>query len=361
MIPVCQPTIDTHDRAAVFHVMKSNWLSTGSVVLDFESELSKSTGYPYVMAVSSCTMALFLALKAHGVGPGSVVGVPALTFTATAAVVEHTGATVKFLDIEGNWLLGFQNVRLDAVIPVDLYGQLVPKQVVQRWRQTDVSVVEDGAHAIGADLSHQSDTVCLSFYVTKNITTLGEGGAVLTRNKRVAEYVRRMRQHGLSDNAWDRVLGKCGCEVIAAGYKANMTDVQAAMGLSQLENLPNFVRRREVLASIYDSELKAFPRPVRQSGGVVHLYPVRLPSEVDRNKLIVMMREKGVGLGVHYNALTKEPYWRNHGIRAACPRAECIGNSVVSLPLYPHLTAEDQQKVIKDFKESVECLFQQSV
>ncbi len=357
MIPVCQPTVSECDVQAVADVMRTRWLSTGDVVRRFEAALCERTGYPHAVALSSCTAALFLALRAYGVGDGDVVGVPALTFTATAAAVEHTGAEVKFLDVEpATWLLDPVGAPqppyvLSAVVPVDLYGSLVPRRQMSRWSDGGMLVVEDAAHAMGADLEGRAETVCLSFYATKNITTLGEGGAVLTRNEAVADMVRCMSLHGLSAGAWTRYRVDTAVEpsVIQLGYKANMTDCQAAMGLMQLGDLAKWRDRREEIAERYDDELD-MRRPERSTDGIVHLYPVLLPDVVDRPMFLSAMRAKGVGVGVHYHSLTEEPYWHDR-YRASCPVAEAVGKRTVSLPLYPHLADEEQGEVIEAVKE----------
>ncbi len=344
MIPVCQPTVSECDIAAIASVMRSRWLSTGSVVSQFEEALCQETGYPHCVALSSCTAALFLALKAYKFGPGNVIGVPALTFTATAAVVEHVGAQVKFLDVHPiSWLENDGSGAVcDTTITVDLYGQLV-------GHAKNALLVEDGAHAVGADIHGGAETVCLSFYATKNITTMGEGGAVVTRSKAVADDVRCMSLHGLAEGAWNRYATVRNPEVKRLGYKANMTDAQAAMGLQQLEHLSEWRERREAIAHRYDEELDMH-RPLRFSDGIVHLYPVMLSESVDRDEFRKRLYDAGVGTGVHYRSLTEEPYWKER-CKASCPVAEEIGRRTVSLPLYPHLTEEQQTTVIKTVKE----------
>ncbi len=342
MIPVCQPTVSECDIAAIASVMRSRWLSTGSVVSQFEEALCKETGYPYCVALSSCTAAMFLALKAYKFGPGNVIGVPALTFTATAAVVEHVGAQVKFLDVDSKTWLTTGDEICDTVITVDLYGQLA-------GNDKNTLLIEDGAHAVGADLHGGAETICLSFYATKNITTMGEGGAVVTRSKAVADDVRCMSLHGLAEGAWNRYASARNPEVKRLGYKANMTDAQAAMGLQQLEHLPEWRERREVIAKRYDEELDMH-RPLRSSDGIVHLYSVMLSESANREEFRRRLHDMGVGTGVHYRSLTDEPYWKER-CKASCPVAEEIGRRTVSLPLYPHLTEEQQTTVIKTVKE----------
>jgi dTDP-4-amino-4,6-dideoxygalactose transaminase len=352
MIPVCQPTVDERDVAAVAEVMRSRWLSTGMLVTRFEEALCEETGYPYAVALSSCTAALFLALKAYDIGPGSVVGVPALTFTATAAAVEHVGASVRFLDVNPRtWLLDYSSRIYDAVIPVNLYGQLIAPDFL---RAQTVVTIEDSAHAIGASLKDRSETMCLSFYATKNITTGGEGGALLTRNAGVAAFARCASLHGLSNDAWARYQGTSQTnEVVMLGYKANMTDMQAAMGLVQLTRLEEWRFQREDIAARYDREL-GLQRLPRSPRGIPHLYPVLLPHDIDRREFTASMRERGIGVGMHYCALTDEPYWARR-YHALCPQASSIGRSVVSLPLYPHLTYAQQTYVIESVLELLSC------
>ena len=345
-IPVCCPTVSDEDVMAVSSVMRSGWLSTGMIVKQFEEELCKITGYPHCVALSSCTSALFLALKAYHIGKeDDVVGVPALTFTATAAAVAHTGARVKFLDVDPDtWMLNKSDRSLDMTISVDLYGQL--SEAVDEG----ADVLEDAAHAIGADFAGRAETICLSFYATKNITTMGEGGALLTRCKDVAEKVRCMSLHGLGEGAWARYATARAPVVKMLGYKANMTDAQAAMGIVQLTHLKEWKNRREYIAARYDDEL-GLPTPPRFTDGITHLYPVLLPEDRGRDDFRADLQKAGVGTGIHYRSLTDEPYWKTFGY--FCPVAEYIGRNTVSLPLYPSLTNAQQDYIIKVVKDNL--------
>jgi dTDP-4-amino-4,6-dideoxygalactose transaminase len=354
-IPVCQPTISREDSEAVARVVTSRWLGTGPEVQAFEDELGEYLGQP-VVAVASCTAALFLCLRALGIGPGDRVAVPALTFAATANVVVHARAEVCFADVDPKtWRLSaealeFRRRDITATIPVDIYGQPCSGDELVNLPGR---VIRDAAHLIGADYRQNGEAAaCFSFYPTKNITTI-EGGAVATSDPKIADYVRTMSQHGLTADAWKRYGPDAGLsyDVLEAGYKANMTDVQAALGRSQLRRLPEFRERREALAQRYDAALPGLERPARSPRGIAHLYPVVVPYGRDRNAVRERMRQDGVGTGVHFESLTAMR--RYSTALGTCPVAEYIGARTLSLPLYPHLMEQQQDRVVESFKRAV--------
>lgn len=365
-IPVSEPTVEDDDVAAVAEVMRTRWLSTGPRVLEYEKVLSEMYGM-HAVSVSSCTAALFLSLKGLGIGPGDRVGVPAITFAATAAVVEHVGARVEFVDVEPDtWMLDPERAqsllgRLTAIIVVDLYGNPYPRCLIEEYKRAGLIVIEDAAHAIGARLSSAADSLCFSTYATKNAVTCGEGGAVLTKHEALAEYVQTMRLHGLDRDAWKRYSagGRPDHGVMAAGYKANLTDVQAAMGLSQLAKLSRMRDARIRLAERYDKALDGLVwpaplRPRRSEDGIPHLYPISLSALHDRDEVIERLRVANIGAGIHYRCLPCEPYWAEQNRGRSWPTAETIGATTLSLPLFAHLRACELEYIVQTITKILE-------
>jgi len=297
-LPFCLPLIGDEEIREVAEVLRTGWVTSGPRVKQFEQEFASYVGAKHAIAVNSCTAALHLSLAALGVGPGDEVIVPTLTFCATANVVVHLGATPVIVDVDPDFQISVEAVRraitprTKAILPVHYAGQ--PCSLTDILRLADdrgVAVVEDAAHAVGAEydgrkIGTHGRAVCFSFYATKNMTT-GEGGMVTTNDGALAERIRLLSLHGMSRDAWKRYseVGSWYYEVSEAGYKYNMTDIQAALGLHQLRRLDAFIRRRQQIARMYDEAFSDLPEvviPPRLPGRThtYHLYPVRLRREL---------------------------------------------------------------------------------
>ncbi|MHB8694236.1 MAG: DegT/DnrJ/EryC1/StrS family aminotransferase [Solirubrobacteraceae bacterium] len=363
-----KPEIGEEEIAEVVDSLRSGWVGTGPKVHRFETMLSEYLGVPYCRCVSSCTAALILSMHVLGIGPGDEVLVPSMTFVATANAVEHAGARPVLVDSEpGTGLIDLDAAervitpRTRAIIPVHFAGRPVDMDRLNELRDRfGLRVIEDAAHAIGAEwdgrkLGAFGNVSALSFYVTKNISTI-EGGAVVTTDPELAATVERLALHGLSLGAWQRYsdAGFKHYEVERPGFKYNMTDVQAALGLHQLPRLDGWIEQRAVLWERYDELLAGLPLelpPPAEPGTrhARHLYQVLLEpgSGLSRDQLLDALAAQNIGTGVHYRAVHLHPYYRDtYGLRPSdFPVASDISERTVSLPLSPGLTERDQLDV----------------
>ena len=367
-LPYCLPWIGEEEIAEVADSLRSGWVTTGPKTRRFEEEFAKYVGAKHAVAVNSCTAALHISLAALGVGPGDEVIVPTLTFCATANVVVHLGAKPVIVDIGEQGLLTaavcarFISSRTKAIVPVHYAGQSCDmtglKALGDRY---GIPILEDAAHAIGAEYQGQKigvhgNMVAFSFYATKNMTT-GEGGMITTDNDALAESARRLAQHGMSKDAWKRYAetGSWYYEVVEPGYKDNMTDVQAAMGLHQLRRLEGFIARRRELANAYQRGLErieelTLPQELPGRRHCYHLYPIRIAGQgLDRGRFIEELKNARIGASVHFIPLHRQPYYRESlGLRPELfPVAERFYEGLVSLPLYPKMTDEDLNDVVE--------------
>jgi dTDP-4-amino-4,6-dideoxygalactose transaminase len=364
------PTIDEAEIAEVVDCLRSGWIGSGPKVQRFERMLEEYIGVREVRCVSSCTAALVLGMKALGVGPGDEVIVPAMTFVASANAVEHTGATPVFADSEE--LTGLMDLdaaealiteRTKAIMPVHLAGRPMDMDRVTALRDRHgLVVVEDAAHALGArwrgrQVGTFGNLSAYSFYVTKNVTTI-EGGAVATDSSELAARIERLALHGLSLGAWQRFSdrGFRHYEVVEPGFKFNMTDVQAALGLHQLPRLDEWIDRRAELWARYDALLEGLPlvTPATAAPGsrhARHLYTVLVAgdSPLSRDELLNHLDGSRIGAGVHYRGVHLHPYYRDrYGIDpATLPVATDISERTLSLPLSPKVTESDQDDVVE--------------
>lgn len=370
------PQISDEEIAEVVDSLRSGWVGTGPKVERFERMLEEYLGVEHVRCVSSCTAALILAMMVLGIGPGDEVLVPALTFVASANAVEHTGATPVFVDSEpGTGLLDLGDAeakvteRTKAIMPVHLAGRPLDMDRLNALRDRhDLLVVEDAAHAIGAEwrgarVGAHGNPTAYSFYVTKNVTTV-EGGAIATDDAAVAAEVERLALHGLSLGAWQRFSdrGFRHYEVVKPGWKWNLTDIQAALGLHQLPRLDRWIERRSELWERYDGlladlQLDLPPAPAPDTRHARHLYQVMVPdgTGADRDELIDRLDARRIGTGVHYRGVHLHPYYRDsYGIRPeSLPVATEISDRTLSLPLTTALTPRDQDDVVAALRESL--------
>jgi dTDP-4-amino-4,6-dideoxygalactose transaminase len=352
-------------------------VTTGPKVKRFEQDFAAYIGVKHAIAVSSCTAALHASLAALGVGPGDEVIVPTLTFCATANVVVHLGATPVIVDVDQTFQISPEAVcraigtRTKAIIPVHYAGQACSLQEILALAGSHgIPVVEDAAHAAGAEyqgrrIGSHGRAVCFSFYAIKNMTT-GEGGMITTGDDSLAERIRLLSQHGMSRDAWKRYTesGSWYYEVLEAGFKYNMTDIQAALGIHQLRRLDGFIRRRQEIAAIYDEAFSDVPEiilPPRQPGRnhTFHLYPIRLRPGVlrlTRSQFIDELRARNIGTSVHFIPLHRHPFYRErYGYRPEqFPVAEEIYQGLISLPLYPKMTDQDAGDVVAAVRELVD-------
>ncbi|MGH2869845.1 MAG: DegT/DnrJ/EryC1/StrS family aminotransferase, partial [Solirubrobacteraceae bacterium] len=368
------PTIGEDEIAEVVASLRSGWIGTGPKVGRFETMLTEYVGAPHARCVSSCTAALILALQVLGLGAGDEVLVPAMTFVASANAVEHAGATPVLVDSEpGTGLMDLEAAeaaitgRTRAIMPVHLAGRPINMDRLAALAQRhDLQIVEDAAHAIGAEwrgrrIGAFGNLAAFSFYVTKNISTI-EGGALLTASAELAEEVERLALHGLSLGAWQRFsdAGFKHYEVVRPGYKYNMTDVQAALGLHQLPQLDGWIDRRAELWERYDELLADLPLATPPAAEpdtrhARHLYQILVAPEarLNRDALLSGLHERRIGTGVHYRGVHLHPYYRDrYGLTPeAFPVATSISEGTLSLPLDPKVTATDQDDVVAALRE----------
>lgn len=371
-IPFALPEIGEEEIQEVVSALRSGWVTTGPKTRQFEQDFSAFLGDDVEsIAVNSATAGLHLALEAIGIEPGDEVILPSYTFTATAEVVRYLGAIPVMVDVlDQNFNIDPAAVeaaitpRTRAIMPVHFAGLSCDMDALLAIAQRHgLKIVEDAAHALPTTWAGRnigtlgSDVTVFSFYANKTMTT-GEGGMVVTRNPEIAKRCRIMRLHGISRDAFDRYVSTSPAwfyEVVAPGFKYNMTDMAAAMGIHQLRRLKGFQLKREAMALVYDAALEGLPviLPCHAQSGNMHarhLYPVRLLPEagISRDEFIVKMSEHGVGCSVHFIPLHLHPYWRE-----SCkltpemfPVSQKLFEQEVSIPLYTRMTEDDQQRVI---------------
>ncbi|MEM8678937.1 MAG: DegT/DnrJ/EryC1/StrS family aminotransferase [Planctomycetota bacterium] len=364
------PDIQEAEIAEVVDSMRSRWLGTGPKALEFERTFAAYKQASHSVAVSSCTAALHLSLIAAGVQPGDEVITSPLTFCATANAILHAGARPVLADIDADSMNICPHAidaaiseKTKAILPVHFAGRPCDMESIMALAQAhDLLVIEDCAHAIETEVQGRpagtlGDMGCFSFYATKNVTT-AEGGMILCRREADAQKLKRQSLHGLSHDAWRRFhdLGYKHYFVTELGFKYNMTDLQAAIGLHQLARVEsNWNRRREIwnryLEQLADTPLQ-LPAPVRKGDRhAYHLFTCLVQAEragLSRDEFLVRMHRENIGLGVHYLSLPEHPYYQEQlGWRAAqWPVAERIGQQTVSLPLSPALSDDDVADVI---------------
>lgn len=358
------------DIAEVIDSLKSGWLTMGPKTAKFEAEFARYVQAPFAVSVNSCTAAMHLALKALGLRAGDEVIVPALTFVATSEVVTYFQARPVLADVEKET----HNLDVQAaaraitpktrtIIPVHYGGQPCDLDELHDLAKShNLAVIEDAAHAFpsfykGKMIGSFGDAVCFSFYATKTLTT-GEGGMICTANPEVAEAVKILRLHGISKDAWKRYAreGSWYYEVIESGFKYNMTDVQAGLGLAQLRKADWMLARRTAIAQRYTEAFRPLDgittltiRPDRQT--CWHLYPIRLDLDqlrISRNQFIEHLTQQGIGIGVHFIPLYRHPFYQQN-FAYECkdfPNSEWIYERVLSLPIYPGLTDTEVERII---------------
>lgn len=366
------PTLGDEEIAEVVDTLRSGWIGMGPKVIRFEEQFHDYIGCRYAAAVSSCTAGLHLGLVVHDVGPGDQVITSPLTFVATANVVLHQGARPVFVDIDPHTLNIDPNrveaaitPRTRAIIPVHFGGLSCDMDAIMDIaRRHNLAVIEDAAHAVGTRYHGRlvgatpGSLASFSFYANKNMTT-AEGGMVTTDNQELVDKLLVYRLHGMDRDAWQRyqVRQKDLCDFIAPGYKYNLTDLQASLGIHQLRKLEGFLSTRERLAAHFDAAFDQLPlvrRQFRPAPGAdrhaLHLYLLILDVDrltVSRNQVLMALRAENIGATLHYGAVHLLGYYQRLGYRRGdCPVAESISDRIMSLPLVPTMTTADADDVI---------------
>lgn len=372
-LPFSLPEIGEDEINEVASALRSGWVTTGPKTKQFEADFTAFLGDSALesIAVNSATSGLHLALESLGIGPGDEVIVPTYTFTATAEIIRYLGATPIMVDVDAETFNmtadSFKSAitsKTKAVVPVHFAGLACDMDpIITIARQHDIRIVEDAAHALPTKYKGKligtldTDITVFSFYANKTMTT-GEGGMLVTRHPELAKRCKVMRLHGISRDAFDRYVSTKPAwfyEVIAPGFKYNMPDIAAAIGIHQLKRLPYFQRKREQMARVYFEAFKDLPleMPSAASGADVHawhLFPVKIKQEagVERAQFIEKMAELGIGCSVHFIPLHLHPYWRDtYNLKPEMfPVAQRIFDQEVSLPLYTKMTQSDQERVV---------------
>ncbi|MFH1235110.1 MAG: DegT/DnrJ/EryC1/StrS family aminotransferase [Candidatus Diapherotrites archaeon] len=373
-----KPDIQKAEIDEVVDTLKSGWIGTGPKTMLLEKKFAKYCNSRHAVSVNSCTAGLFLALKAFGVSQGDEVITSPLTFAATANVIEHLGAKPVFVDVEkstGNIDTALIEEKVSektkAIMPVHLYGRPCDmEKITATAKKHSLKVLEDAAHAVEAEFNGKkigsiSDATAFSFYATKNMTT-AEGGMVTTGDSALAERLSVLRLHGISKDAWKRYSseGFKPYDVLEPGYKYNLTDLQASLGLHQFERLEKNLKKRKAICKKYEgafSKTEGILLMDRSEKGLKdarHLFTILIEPEklkIDRNNFIEALRAEGIGSGIHFLSLHESSYYRQkYGYRKEdFPNATFISDRTISLPLAPNLSEKDTDNVIEAVQKIV--------
>ena len=370
-IPFAIPEIGQEEEKAVLEVLKSGWLTTGKVALEFEKEFAKKLNVPYALAVNSATSGLILALEACKIGPGDKVLTTPYTFISTATSCLHLGAEVVYADIEkDSFNIDPEKIEeqlakdssIKAIIPVHIAGNICDmKKICEIAKKYEVYVIEDAAHAFPAKsvdgwAGTFGDIGVFSFYATKTITT-AEGGMVVTSNPELAKRMTTMRLHGIDRNVWDRYTSKKASwqyDVVDAGFKFNLPDILSAIGIEQLKKADFFLEKRKRIVEKYNQEFSKydfFILPPDSDGNAWHLYLLGLnlsKLKIDRDEFGNLLQESGIGISMHFIPHYKFSLWKGRSDLSEkyFPNAEEHFLRTISLPLWPGMTETMVQKVI---------------
>ena len=373
-----RPMLFREEIKEVLETLRSGWWGTGPKTKEFEKLFAKYAHAKYALALSSCTAATELALDILNIGPGDEVITTPLTFVSTANVVLHRGAIVRFADVDlKTWNIDPARIekavtkKTKAIIPVHLHGKPADMNAITKIaKKHRLSVIEDAAHAAeawyhGKKIGSISDFTAFSFYATKNVAT-GEGGMLTTNNKKWHETAAVRALHGLSTDAWKRYSahGFKPYEAVYPGYKINMTDIQASLGLPQLKSINKNLKIRNQIWKQYQktfSNLNGVQTPAPDEPNTVparHLYALVLQPEkikISRNQFVAALQKEGIGCGVHFTPVHLHPYYRQtFGCKSGdFPNAERIGLNTFSLPIYPTMNSQDITDVINSVTKLV--------
>jgi dTDP-4-amino-4,6-dideoxygalactose transaminase len=373
-IPFHKAYITQEDVNSVVEAIQGGWLTMGPKTIEFENAFKNSVNTTYAVAVSSCTAAMHLALKVIGIKETDEVIIPSMTFTATGEVVSYFKAKPVIVDVDRDT----QNIipeeiekniskKTRAIIPVHFGGQPANlDEILVIAHRRNLKVIEDAAHCFpsfykGRPIGSFSDICAFSFYVTKTLT-MGEGGIATTENEEYANWMRILRLHGISKDAWKRYSseGSWYYDVIEAGYKYNMTDIQASLGLSQLKKSELMWEKRSRIAKIYNeafSGIDQIMRPIILPHNKTswHLYVIKLNLDtltINRDQFIEELKEKGIGTSVHFIPLYRHPYYKRVApvLPEMVPHSEWLYERIISLPIYPGMSDNEIEYVVDNVK-----------
>lgn len=362
------------EEQAVLAVLHSRWLTMGTVTQEFEKEFAACVGVRHAIAVSNATVALHLACVALGIGAGDQVIAPSLSFVATTNAILYTGAEVQFADIVGSNDLTISPEAIEQQITTQTraimimhYGGYACQMpaIMQLAARHGLAVIEDAAHAPGASLEGRSlgtwgDVGCFSFFSNKNLST-GEGGMLVTNRDDIAEKVRLLRSHGMTSLTWDRHQGHAySYDVVGLGYNYRIDEIRSALGRVQLGKLEKDNRRRREITNYYRQAMckLALTLPFREARGVsaCHLFPILLPHDVDRQRLIDLMRGEGIQTSIHYPPIHEFTYYRHRYPQVSIPMTEDAGKRELTLPLFPTMSDEQVEWVVSAVEHALGAL-----
>ncbi len=375
-LPYSRQNIDDDDKQAVWDALGDDFLTTGPKVEEFEQALCEATGSQYAVACGNGSLALHLAVLTLDFQPGDAAIVPSLTFLATANAVRYCGADVIFGDVDPETgLMGVEdfekalneaqkkNLKVKAVLPVHLGGQCADVKAIHEIADAqNIAVIADGAHCLGAECYGENVgalpytlMTTYSFHPVKTIAT-GEGGAIATNDKKLADKMRLLRSHAMEKRP---NVGPWAYDMNDLGYNYRISDIQCALGLSQLKKVDDFIERRRELAGLYDSLLEPMapeiltPKRAEYSNSAWHLYAPRFDFEalgITRAQLMEQLKERGIGTQVHYIPVHTQPYYKKLYGEIVLPGAEQYYSQILSLPLYPALSDDDVHYVVQTLK-----------
>jgi UDP-4-amino-4,6-dideoxy-N-acetyl-beta-L-altrosamine transaminase len=377
-LPFYLPTIEQEEINEVIDTLKSDWITTGPKTHRFEEMFREYIGCKHAIALNSCTAGLHLALVAAGIGEGDEVITSPFTFAATANVIVHQGARPVFVDIrrdtyniDAEQIEAAISDKTKVIMPVHYAGQPCEMdEIMAIAKKYNLLVVEDAAHAFSATYKGKKigtigDITSFSFYATKTITT-AEGGMITTDDDELAEKTRLLSLHGISHDAWKRYSseGSWYYEILYPGYKYNMTDIQASMGIQQLKKVDKLQEARKGIAKLYTSTFKDTPEITEPYVGeevehTWHLYPILINTDllkIDRNRFIDALKAENIGTSVHFIPVHLHPYYcKQFGFkRGDFPESEYVYDHITSLPLFPRMTEADARDVIAAVKKIIE-------
>lgn len=373
-LPLSKPSISEDDICAVSEVLRSGWITTGNKCAEFEEKFCNTVGCKHAIALTSATAGMHLALYALGIGPGDEVITPSLTWVSTVNMIHALGAKPVFADVDRDTLMmsaanaePLISSRTRLIIPVHFAGAAADIDSLRRLSgNNDVSLIEDAAHALGTGCQGRpvghDGTAIFSFHPIKNITT-GEGGMFCTDDDSLAERIRRLKFHGLGADAYDRQMqGRAPqTEVQEPGFKYNLPDMNAVLGIGQLNRLQSLNQKRAELAGVYLDQLGSITelQPLRISTSTTthawHLFVVRLDIEstgIDRNTFMNELKSRGIGTGLHFRPVHEQKFYRTHYQELShLPNTEWNAARICSLPLFPDMHKDDVTRVIKCIKQ----------
>lgn len=375
-LPLARPVCSPDEIAAVTEVLNSGWWTTGPKVVEFEREFAAyinkggENGGVYTAALNSCTSGLFLSLLALGIAPGDEVIVPTWTFAATAHVVQWAGATPVLCDIDEDSLnIDVQKAEklitnhTKAIMPVHMAGYPCDMEAIAALSEKyGLHVIEDAAHAVGTkykgvNIGNFSTITAFSFYATKNLA-MGEGGLVASKDARLIEEIKKIGYFGIDKEAFKRYekRGTWFYDIEALGYKCNLDSIHAALGLVQLRKLDAMNDRRRAIAAAYKNGLSAkieFTKDSAEHFHTYHLFPILIPTDVNRDTLVAALRDRNIGSSVHFRPLHMHSHYKDRFPAEQFPAAQRVFPRIISIPMFPSMTDEDVAYVITTINELV--------